>query len=149
MLATALLAMSQTSPHPLYLSCAPTNDLYLALRAGGVPVLRSETPAEAILSTAAGSSVLLLADEYPDKRVELDEFLIEQARSKAVKIYIEFPAGLPGLEFGETRAAGVERLVVLGPLKRGQTGGYRIVGARLNLHVVRWVGVNQVDLGSV
>lgn len=56
--------------------------------------------------------MLLLADRYPQRCLETDEVLLEEAAAKHLRLYVEFPESLPGLTLGEPRAAQWERAVV-------------------------------------
>jgi hypothetical protein len=96
----------------LVFSCAPVNDLYAALTADGRTYPRFEAPDEAISRAAAGDIVLILADGYPDKRVEVGPGSLEKASRKRLKLYIEYPAAIEGLDFAAPRAAVWERAVV-------------------------------------
>lgn len=89
--------------------CAPENDLYVAYLAGGGTAERVDDPARAIAAAPAGGTVLVLAEEYPDRRTTVD-FAV--AAEKQLNLYVEFPADVPGVEFGEPRSAAWERLVV-------------------------------------
>jgi hypothetical protein len=96
----------------LVFSCAPDNDLYTALAAGGRTYPRFEAPGDAIAHASRGAAVLILADGYPDKRVELGPAALQSAARKRLKLYIEYPLALEGLDFGAPRAAVWERAVV-------------------------------------
>lgn len=114
----AVLALLATFPScksrvgALVFSCSPDNDLYAALTAGGGKFARFEAPDEAISRASAGDIVLILADGYPDRRVELGPGSLEKASRKRLKLYIEYPAALEGLDIGPPRAAVWERAVV-------------------------------------
>lgn len=99
---------------PLAFACRPNNDLYSALAAAGEVYPRFDNPAEAIAGTRTGGAVLLLADGYPEKRVELSPGALEEAARKRLRIYVEYPAALPGIDLGAPRTAAWERAVVTG-----------------------------------
>ncbi|PWU08056.1 MAG: hypothetical protein C5B50_30285 [Verrucomicrobia bacterium] len=101
--------MSEGEEYPLVFSCASTNDLYIALN-HAFP--RFTSPRDAIQKAVPGSAVLLLADNYPAKRLTLDPDLFAQARTKELRLFIEYPDSIPGLEFGSTRTADWERIIV-------------------------------------
>jgi hypothetical protein len=96
----------------LVFSCSPDNDLYGALAAGGRTYPRFDTPDEAIARADAGGAVLLLADGYPDARVEVGHVALKAAAQKGLKLYIEYPASLEGLDLGPPGTAVWERAVV-------------------------------------
>ena len=85
------------------LSCAPNNDLYQVLTANQHPCSRYDTPAQAIENAAPNTGVLILADAYPQKRTQLPDELLAQARQKNLRLYIEYPQSLPHLEFADPR----------------------------------------------
>lgn len=90
--------------------CAPDNDLFVALRAYKCP--RYATPSEAIASAPERTGVLILADQYPDRSTAVELVDFEKAQRKHLRLYIEFPASLPGMEVSLPRAATWERVVV-------------------------------------
>src|ERR1035441_915570 len=111
MLCSASLALAEKqNPAPLTFSCSPQNDLYLALAKAHYP--RFETPLAAIQSAPPGSAVLLLADGYPARQTALDPAGFDLARQKNLRVFIEYPAALPGLELAAPRTTTWERLVV-------------------------------------
>jgi hypothetical protein len=71
----------------LAVSCTPDNDLLQLLP----DAKRYDTPAEAIDGAADGSGVLLLADGYPQRHTDVPSALLERAKSKKLRLYIEFP----------------------------------------------------------
>ncbi len=97
-------------PAPLVFACSAENDLYRALSHAGFP--RYGTAEEAIDRAPGGAGVLLLAEGYPDAAVRVDDRLWARARRKHLRVYIEFPAALPGLAVGTPRTAHWERAVV-------------------------------------
>ena len=104
-----LLALSCSLPQPtLIFSTPPDNDLYKLL--SDFP--RYDTPAEAITAAPEGAGVLILAGGYPDERTKLDETLLEQPQTKRLRLYIEYPERLPGLNLSGIRHAEWERGVV-------------------------------------
>ncbi len=92
--------------------CQPQNDLYRVLAATLRNLPRFDTPAEAIGRATEGSGVLILADGYPHKTTVIDASLIETATSKNMRLYVEFPEALPGLETATPRTTQWERAVV-------------------------------------
>lgn len=96
----------------IYLSSTGENDLLVALQAAGARVQRARQPADLIEMAPPSSAVLLLADDYPEKRVELDETMWKKAEDKGLRLYVEFPSWLPGQTLGATRDIKWERLIV-------------------------------------
>src|ERR1035441_4867088 len=111
MLCSASLSLAEKQrTAALTFCCSPQNDLYLALAKAHYP--RFETPLAAIQSAAPSTAVLLLADGYPARQTALDPAGFDLARQKNLRLFIEFPAALPGLELAAPRTTTWERLVV-------------------------------------
>jgi len=90
--------------------CGAQNDLYQALGRSRFP--RFDSPKLAIEQAAPGSAVLLLADEYPTNTVRLDSAEFAAAEKKGLRLFIEFPGAVPGMETEAPRRTTWERLVV-------------------------------------
>ena len=112
----ATLPACKSGGEGLVFCCQPGNDLYAALAAGGRTCPRFDTPAQAIARADAGGAVLLLADGYPDARLEVGPAALAAAAKKHLKIYIEYPSSLEGLEIGPPRDGGLG--------KSGRRGGW-------------------------
>jgi hypothetical protein len=109
---TFLDGCTSIGTHKLYLSCNERNDLLRILVDNKIKCLRFNTPAEAIEKAPAGSGVLILADGYPEMTTVVDSLLFERAREKRLRLYIEYPSWLPGIEMAEPRSTLLERVVV-------------------------------------
>jgi hypothetical protein len=107
--------------------CSGRNDLLLALGKARFP--RFDSPMAAIAAAAPGSAVLLLADEYPAHTVSVDAAVLELARSKELRLFIEYPAAVPGLEAGAPRTVRWERVVVASERFGPELPRLRILGA--------------------
>lgn len=94
------------------LSCKEDNDLYLVLKENQIACNRYDSPEEAISKATKGSGVLILADGYPSNTTSMDVSLYEKANSKNLKLYVEYPSYLPGLELGSPRGTHWERAVI-------------------------------------
>jgi len=106
---------------PMIFCCAADNDLFRCAVDNKLDVKRVETPQAAVEAAGPGSGVLLLADGYPGKTTVLPAGLLEQAAAKRLRVYVEFPAALPGLTAGfgrelsrngPPRRTSLERVVV-------------------------------------
>lgn len=111
----------------IYISCAPDNDLCQVLQSNGVNVRRFADARQAVLAAPAGSGVLMLADGYPGKTTEVEPSVFAAAAAKKLRIYIEYPAGVPGMEISAPRSAGIERVVVSSKFFEPQLQQLRIV----------------------
>ncbi|NLG49473.1 MAG: hypothetical protein GX552_05105 [Chloroflexi bacterium] len=92
--------------------CSPENDLYRVLAAGGQVYPRYDSLSEALQAAPANSAVLALADDYPRASLIVDEGTLETAGARGLRLYIEYPASLPGLTLGEPQPTEWERVVV-------------------------------------
>ena len=73
---------------------------------------RFHSPAEAIQAAKPRSAVLILADKYPEGRTAIDAKLVQEASLKGLRLFVEYPASIPGVEFGESQRVRWERAVV-------------------------------------
>lgn len=92
--------------------CHPSNDLFLALSRSERAPARFNTPAEAVEHAAPGSAALILADDYPELPTVVSDSVFDLARAKGVRLFVEYPARLPGCEVGVPRRTEWERVVV-------------------------------------
>ncbi len=97
---------------PLVMVCSADNDLYVALARGGTRWPRYDSAEAAIAAAPAGGTVMILANGYPERPTQLADDLLDRAAAKQLRLYIEYPASLPGLEVGKPQQAVWERLVV-------------------------------------
>jgi hypothetical protein len=92
--------------------CSEDNDLYRVLRESGVDCGRFADPKAAVAAAAPGSGVLILADGYPEARTPVPVEVLDAARERAVRLYVEYPGGVPGLTLGAPKVVQWERAVV-------------------------------------
>ena len=96
----------------MMLVCREDNDLVAVLRHNAVGFSRYDTAGEALEAAPAGSGLLILADNYPASLTGIDPSLYARAAEKRVRLYVEFPARVPGAEAGAIHTASWERAVV-------------------------------------
>jgi len=96
----------------LILSCDLRNDLYQTLLENHITCVRYDSPRRAIQSAQRGSGVMILADGYPANPTVLDPALFELARKKKLRLYLEYPANLPGQQTGKPLRTHWERAVI-------------------------------------
>ena len=123
--------------------CSTQNDLYVALGKAHYP--RFDTPLAAISNAAPGSAVLLLADGYPARQTALDPAGFEFARQRDLRLFIEYPAAVPGLEIAAPRTTVWERLVVSSERFSPALPRLRILAAH-DCHFVPVSGVQGADV---
>jgi hypothetical protein len=145
LLLPALRALASAQAHALVFSSSGSNDLYGALADGGAVLPRYDTPAEAVARAPRGGSVLLLADDYPDKTTRLDPGLWEQVFDKSLRLYVEYPSWLPGLDVGPPRSAQWQRIVVASDAFLPELPPLRI----LQVHDCRFVPVRAANADLV
>jgi hypothetical protein len=117
--------------------------LYLALGKAHYP--RFATPLAAIQNAAPGSAVLLLADDYPARQTALAAAVFELAREKNLRVFIEYPAALPGMGLAAPRTTTWERLVVASDRFAPALPRLRILAAH-DCHFVPVSGSPSADL---
>ncbi len=74
------------------------NDLYVLLEKEGFPIKRFDAAADGIKAAAKGQAIFIVADGYPAVKTPVSASLLQAARQKNLKIYIEYPAALPNLQ---------------------------------------------------
>lgn len=86
---------------PLMFACRADNDLYSVLSSTiNERLPRCDSAVEAVEQAAAGTGVLILADGYPERATPLDAELFSAAARKNLRLYVEYPAFLPGQKVG-------------------------------------------------
>jgi hypothetical protein len=96
----------------LILSCSADNDLYVTLSENNIKCSWYENPAKAVANAPKGSGVLILADGYPRKTTPVDSLLYAEAFRKGLRLFVEYPSYIPGVETGEPRGTHWERAVI-------------------------------------
>ncbi|MFH1006053.1 MAG: hypothetical protein V1800_00960 [Candidatus Latescibacterota bacterium] len=95
-----------------FLVCREENDLCRVLRDSDCPFERTVSAEEAVDRAPASSGVLILADRYPEEPTFVDPALLERARRKGQRVYMEYPHAVPEMQVGTICVAGWERAVV-------------------------------------
>ncbi|NLH98049.1 MAG: hypothetical protein GX446_01000 [Chthonomonadales bacterium] len=107
-----MASMALGQPRPVF-ACGAENDLYVvACRAWQRRLPRYATAAEAIAEAQPGAGVCILADGYPERRTPMPPELYERARSRGLRLYVEYPDRGPGVMSGPDARAVWERTVV-------------------------------------
>jgi hypothetical protein len=130
----------------LTLVCSSDNDLYELLKnAQGKPPSRFASAADAIEKAPAGGAVAILADGYPHTPTPLPDAVLTAATKKKLRLFIEYPATLPGLVVGSPRRDNLLRGVVTSAAFGGDLPPMRIVG----IHACRHLPVNYMNAHMV
>lgn len=100
LLATGLHAQDQ----PLYYYGSTDNDLYQLLRREGFTIREFGSASAAITAAPAGSGVLVTPAHYPDldPANAVSRNILDEAKSKHLRLYVEYPSGFPGLDIPST-----------------------------------------------
>ena len=96
----------------LSFTCRADNDLYRILADQGEYCPRYDDLWDAIEEAPDRSGVLSLADAYPVQIERVDAELVELARSKQLRLYVEYPLRLAGVRIGEPTRAHRERAII-------------------------------------
>ena len=109
-----MTAYSQSQRSRINLCSSTKSDLYILLHKEGVDVNVYKTPQQAIMRAMKGTGVFILYDSYPDHKTLINIQLLGIAKKKNLRLYIEYPASLPGLDIYDTTVAtNLERGVVV------------------------------------
>lgn len=120
----------------LTLCCEGENDLFRVLTASGYECRRVDSAREAVELAAEGGAVLILADGYPATVTAVEPGVLETAARKSLRLYIEYPGALPGVEIGPPKAARWERVAVNSDFFRPSLDRLRILAIN-GLHFVQ------------
>ncbi len=111
--ACATIALTVSATPRLALVGNDDNDLYRTLLLNGVEVTRHNTVDDAISSLPKGIGLIVTATGYPEKRTEISAEQYADLSRRGTRIYIEYPALLPGCEMADSTVSGrLERGVV-------------------------------------
>jgi len=96
----------------IHIVSLPTNDLVKVLHKNGIPHQVHATQSSAIHAANQGDSVLLLAETYPETRTTVDDATWQAATEKKLRMFVEYPAAIPGIPTAAPRRTHWERAVV-------------------------------------
>lgn len=115
LLATILLVLQcqiAEARSNLILCCNSSNDVYRVLKDNKVPCSRFDNPLAAVLKAPNTSGVLILADGYPKSTTVFISDILRIASKKNLRLYVEYPSSLPGIQLDQPRRKHVERGVI-------------------------------------
>ena len=121
--------------------CDEDNDLYRAMVETNCEFQRFTSADKAVETAIPGSGILVLADNYPTKKVQLPGDFFDKIKSKNLKVYIEFPDSLPEIKIGEVQKIEWERGVVTS----GAFGQTLKSGRIVMIHDCNYVQVDATD----
>lgn len=93
-------------------ACSASNDLFKVVSGSGYKCARFDTADRAIARAKPGSAVLILAEGYPDAPTRLDASVFGSAAAKGLRLYVEYPGTVPGVQLGTPQNTEWERAVV-------------------------------------
>lgn len=97
-----VVVYANSKTNPIIFCGSKTNDLYKVLQKNGFEVDTYSSASNAINSVPKNSAVFIVADGYPDKKNAISLELLELAKQKHLKLYIEYPANLPRINVSDT-----------------------------------------------
>lgn len=92
--------------------CRSDNDLYAVLTATGAAPPLYPNLDEALDAAPSGTAVLVLADEYPRPDITVTERHLALARERSLRLLLEYPAAVAGVDLGAPCPTQWERAVV-------------------------------------
>jgi hypothetical protein len=112
------------------------HDLLIWLRGEGYELSFHQEILAAVNEMNKGASLLVLSEEYPQKRVAIPEEFFSVAKNKNITFYLEFPEDFEGLESrGEVLETRLERAVVVSDEFGGELSPMKILGIN-DCHVI-------------
>ncbi len=121
------LVFCSCSNPDLIISCREDNDLYITLKNNNISCGRYDSPAEAIRNARKGSGVLILADGYPGEQTPVSSEIYSLAREKNLRLFVEYPSYIPGIETGQVHRTQWERAVVSSSVFEPSLSKFRIL----------------------
>ena len=121
--------ISCTSPNSekFIFSCGDNNDLYQTVVANGFEAVRFESAEEAVEAANPEDAVLILADGYPEQQVPLNENFFRMVKEKNLRVYLEYPSYLPGLEMQQPVSTDLQRAVINSSFFNGSPDSLQIL----------------------
>ncbi len=86
---------------PFVFCCREDNDLFRVVTANRGSQERYSDALEAVRRAPEGVGVLILADKYPKEWTAVDPAVFDWAVRKKLRLYIEYPSGVPEMSLGE------------------------------------------------
>lgn len=94
-----LLLVWYTAPQKMHVYCEEGNDLYKVIqRLEYMDVVRYDNLDDLLDGIGKGESALILADDYPNERLNVPDNFFDLLKEKKSRFYIEFADKLPGVK---------------------------------------------------
>lgn len=103
LLISLLLFSEAVTAQQLFNYCGPEkNDLYVQLKKEGFQVRYFDNIKRALDETDKGHPLIVVATGYPHHRTQIDPEDFAKAKTKRIRLFIEFPAAIPGMALPDT-----------------------------------------------
>lgn len=109
-----VLTIWNMRPQKIHVYSKGTNDLYKVIqKLEGLDVIRYHSLDALVNGVGEGEPALVLADDYPNDRIQLPKDFFNRLAAKKSRFYVEFADALPGVETQtENKVPTYERAVV-------------------------------------
>src|SRR5690554_384218 len=113
---------------PVYIFGDEKNDLVQILQQHNISFILYDDVMEMVEAVPHGGGVMVLADQYPNQKVDLDQNFYTTIQTKEVRAYVEFPSVVSSVETGAIQQAKKERAVVNSSMFNGFPDSLTILG---------------------
>lgn len=100
-----LLALSLSflnlNAQDFYFYGSEKNDLYVQIKSEGYNIKSFNSIKEALQNIPKGKHLIIVASQYPEKRVEIENADYALAKKKNIRLFIEYPSFVPGVTLSE------------------------------------------------
>lgn len=136
-LVLALVACSRTdrAENPVYICSKEDNDFFQLLLQNGIDCRRFDRIEDALSHCPQHSGLLVLADNYPEKKTALPPDFYKMVRDRKIRSYVEFPDHLPSGKTGAIQSTRKERLITTMDLANNRLPALSILDAGLFRYV--------------
>ncbi len=99
--------------HIVHVSAQANNEIYgILISQNNLVVKRYDSPMKAAHNASTGEAIFVLADGYPEKRTDVSSNFFDLVDQKNLRVFLEYPSWLPGIETGPPVHTSLERAVV-------------------------------------
>nr|WP_299382970.1 hypothetical protein [Allomuricauda sp.] len=98
----------------IHIYCEEANDLFQVLETlEGVDPIRYDSLEEMMDGVDEGEAIMVLADNYPEERLQLSDDFFNRISDKNLRFYLEFTDGLPGIAAGTQNVTSKYRRAII------------------------------------